>query len=88
MFRKLVALANKTGTPLVTVSSGPPHFHGDTIPATGGAIILDMSGLKKIIRVDRPRQREAGCPPDCYPEGSFDRSSSLEPPRGPCFESS
>jgi FAD/FMN-containing dehydrogenase len=49
----LVALANKTGTPLVTVSSGPPHFHGDTVPATGGAIILDLSGLKKIIRVDR-----------------------------------
>ena len=49
----LVALANKTGTPLVAVSSGPPHFHGDTVPATGGAIILDLTGLKKIIRVDR-----------------------------------
>ncbi len=49
----LVALANKTGTPLVPVSSGPPHFRGDTVPATGGAVIVDLSGLKKIIRVDR-----------------------------------
>ncbi len=49
----LVALANETGTPLVAVSSGPPHFRGDTVPATGGAVIVDLSGLKKIIRTDR-----------------------------------
>jgi FAD/FMN-containing dehydrogenase len=50
---KLVKLANETLTPLVPVSSGPPHFNGDTIPSTGGAVIVDLSGMKKIIRVDR-----------------------------------
>ncbi len=51
--RKLVEYARETRTPLVPVSSGPPHFRGDTVPAAGGAIIVDMSGMKKIIRVDR-----------------------------------
>ena len=50
---KLVKLANRTQTPLVPVSSGPPHFRGDTIPGTGGAVIVDLSKMKKIIRVDR-----------------------------------
>jgi FAD/FMN-containing dehydrogenase len=50
---KLVKLANETLTPLVPVSSGPPHFHGDTVPGIGGAVIVDLSGMKKIIRVDR-----------------------------------
>ena len=50
---KIIKLANKTLTPLVPVSSGPPHFRGDTVPSTGGAIIVDLSGMKKIIRVDR-----------------------------------
>jgi FAD/FMN-containing dehydrogenase len=50
---KLVNLARETGTPLVTVSSGEPHFRGDTVPSVGGAIIVDLSGMKKIIRVDR-----------------------------------
>ena len=51
--QKIVNLANKTQTPLVPVSSGPPHFRGDTVPGTGGAIIVDLSKMKKIIRVDR-----------------------------------
>jgi len=51
--QKLVKLANKTQTPLVPVSSGPPHFRGDTVPGTGGAVIVDLGGMKKIIRVDR-----------------------------------
>ncbi len=50
---KLVKLANETQTPLVPVSSGPPHFRGDTVPGIGGAVIVDLSGMKKIIRVDR-----------------------------------
>jgi FAD/FMN-containing dehydrogenase len=54
--RKLVQLANETQTPLVPVSSGPPHFRGDTVPSTGGAVIVDLSGMKKIIFVDRPRR--------------------------------
>ncbi len=53
---KLVKLANETNTPLVPVSSGPQHFRGDTVPGTGGAVIVDLSGMKKIIRVDRTRR--------------------------------
>ena len=54
--KQLVALANETLTPLVPVSSGPPHFRGDTVPSTGGAVVVDLSGMKKIIFVDRPRR--------------------------------
>jgi len=50
---KLVKYARETNTPLVPVSSGPPHFRGDTVPGVGGAIIVDLSGMKKIMRVDR-----------------------------------
>ncbi|OGO00451.1 MAG: hypothetical protein A2Y90_05315 [Chloroflexi bacterium RBG_13_52_12] len=50
---KLVNLAREEKVPLVPVSSGPPHFRGDTVPSVGGAVIVDLSGMKKIIRVDR-----------------------------------
>jgi FAD/FMN-containing dehydrogenase len=50
--KEIVRLANETLTPLVPVSSGPPHFRGDTVPSIGGAVIVDLSGMKKIIRVD------------------------------------
>jgi len=51
--QKIVNLANETLTPLVPVSSGLPHFRGDTVPGTGGAVIVDLSKMKKVIRVDR-----------------------------------
>ncbi len=54
--QKIVKLANETKTPLVPVSSGAPHFRGDTVPSVGGAVIVDLSGMKKIINVDRPRR--------------------------------
>ena len=54
----LVKWANETGTPLIPVSSGPPHYRGDTVPGIGGAVIVDLSGMKKIIRVD-PENRIA-----------------------------
>jgi FAD/FMN-containing dehydrogenase len=60
--RKIVKLANETLTPVVPVSSGPPHFRGDTVPSVGGAIIADLSGMKKIMRVDR-QNRVAMCEP-------------------------
>jgi FAD/FMN-containing dehydrogenase len=50
---KLVNLAREAGIPLVPVSSGQPHLRGDTVPGVGGAIVVDLSGMKKIIRVDR-----------------------------------
>jgi FAD/FMN-containing dehydrogenase len=50
---KVIALANETLRAVVPVSSGPPHFRGDTVPSTGGAIIVDMSNMKRILRIDR-----------------------------------
>jgi FAD/FMN-containing dehydrogenase len=60
--QRIVKFANETKTPLVPVSSGPPHFRGDTVPSVGGAVIVDMSGMKKIMLVDRAR-RVAMCEP-------------------------
>ncbi len=60
--QRIVKFANQTGTPLVPVSSGPPHFRGDTVPSVGGAVIVDVSGMKKILLVDRKR-RVAMCEP-------------------------
>lgn len=60
--QQLIRLANETQTALVPVSSGPPHFRGDTVPGTGGAVIVDLSGMKKILLVDRDR-RVAMCEP-------------------------
>ncbi len=54
--QQIVKLANETLTPLVPVSSGPPHFRGDTVPSIGGAVIVDLSKMKKIIFVDRARR--------------------------------
>ena len=51
--RALVVWANKTGTGLVPVSSGPPHFYGDTVPSAPGAVMVDLSRLNKILRIDR-----------------------------------
>ena len=51
--QRLVKWANETLTPLVPVSSGTPHFQGDTIPSTGGAVIVDLTGMKQIVRTDR-----------------------------------
>jgi hypothetical protein len=51
--QELIKLANEINTPLVPVSSGFPHFRGDIVPTAGDAIIIDLSGLKKIMRVDR-----------------------------------
>jgi hypothetical protein len=53
---KIVKLANETRTPLVPVSSGAPHFRGDTVPSAGGAVVVDLSQMNKVIFVDRPRR--------------------------------
>ena len=54
--QKIIQLANDTRTPLVPVSSGPPHFRGDTVPGIGGAVIVDLSQMKKVVFVDRARR--------------------------------
>ena len=49
----IVKWANQTQTPLVPISSGPPRFHGDTVPSAPGAVIVDLSAMKRIVRIDR-----------------------------------
>lgn len=51
--QKIVQWANATKTPLVPVSSGPPHFRGDTVPGVPEAVIVDLSGMKKILSINR-----------------------------------
>ena len=51
--QKIVTWANQTKTPLVPVSSGEPHFRGDTVPSVPEAVIVDLSRMGKIIRIDR-----------------------------------
>ncbi|MEW6663695.1 MAG: FAD-binding oxidoreductase [Thermodesulfobacteriota bacterium] len=47
----IVKLANEYRIPLVPVSSGPPRFRGDTVPAENG-VIVDFGRMKRIIKVD------------------------------------
>jgi FAD/FMN-containing dehydrogenase len=56
--QKVVNLAKETATPLVPVSSGGPHFFGDTVPSAGGALIVDLTGMKKVGLID-PFERVA-----------------------------
>ena len=49
----IVKWANQTNTPLVPVSSGPPHFRGDSVPSVEGAVVVDLSRMKRIIMMDR-----------------------------------
>ncbi|MDT3698633.1 MAG: FAD-binding oxidoreductase [Thermincola sp.] len=51
--QELVRWAKQTRTPLVPVSSGAPHFRGDTVPSAPGAVIVDLSGMNKIIKINR-----------------------------------
>jgi len=50
---EIVKWANQNSTPLVPVSSGPPRFRGDTVPAVSEAVIVDLSGMKQITGIDR-----------------------------------
>ena len=49
----LVKWANATRTPLVPVSSGAPHRYGDTVPSVTEAVIVDLSAMRAIKRIDR-----------------------------------
>ena len=50
--QRVVKWANENRTPLIPVSSGPPHFRGGTVPGVEGAVIVDLRRMNKIIRVD------------------------------------
>ncbi len=51
--QRVVLWANQTQTPLVPVSSGPPHLRGDSLPTAPEAVIVDLSGMKRVLKVDR-----------------------------------
>lgn len=51
--QEIVKLANELSIPLIPVSSAAPHTTGGSLPEAPGAIILDLSGMKKILKVDR-----------------------------------
>jgi FAD/FMN-containing dehydrogenase len=51
--QKIVRWANESKTPLVPVSSGPPHYKGDTVPGVPEAVIVDLSNMKRIISINR-----------------------------------
>ncbi len=51
--QKIVGWANQTLTPLVPLSSGGPHFRGDTVPTAPDAVIVDLSAMNRILKIDR-----------------------------------
>ena len=51
--QQIVAWANETGTPLVPVSSGPPHLHGGSTPSAPEAVEVDLRGMTKVLGIDR-----------------------------------
>lgn len=53
---RIVQLANETKTPLVPVSSQGPRQRGDTVPSVPEAVILDLSGMKRILSVNRQQR--------------------------------
>jgi len=54
--QRIVKLANETGTPLVPVSSTGPGQRGDTVPSVPEAVIVDLSGMKHILSVNRQQR--------------------------------
>ncbi|OGP57005.1 MAG: hypothetical protein A2V67_00410 [Deltaproteobacteria bacterium RBG_13_61_14] len=51
--QRLVKLANDQGFALVPCSSHGPHSRGDTVPTASGSVIVDLSEMKAILRVDQ-----------------------------------
>jgi FAD/FMN-containing dehydrogenase len=66
--QRLVGWANETSTPLVPVSSGPPHFYGDTVPGADGAVIVDLTRLNRVLRIDRRNRLAVIEPGVTYPQ--------------------
>jgi glycolate oxidase len=49
--QSIIKLACESHIPLVPVSSGAPHFRGDTIPEQDG-ILMDFSRMAQVIKID------------------------------------
>jgi FAD/FMN-containing dehydrogenase len=54
--QSIVKLANETGIPLVPVSSTGAGQRGDTVPSVPEAVVIDMSGMKRIISINRQQR--------------------------------
>lgn len=54
--QKIVQLANELSFPIIPVSSKSPHTTGGSKPQLPGSIILDLSGMNKILKVNRRHQ--------------------------------
>jgi len=51
--QKIILWANETQTPIVPISSGEPHFHGDTLPSVPEAVMIDLSSMNRILKINR-----------------------------------
>jgi hypothetical protein len=51
--QSIVLEANKMQAPIVPVSSGPPHFHGGSTPTSSEAIVMDLSGMNRVLKINR-----------------------------------
>jgi FAD/FMN-containing dehydrogenase len=54
--QSIVKLANETGTPLVPVSSTGSGQRGDSVPSVPEAVVVDLSGMKRILSVNRQQR--------------------------------
>ncbi len=50
---KIVRLANAKDLAVVPCSSGGPHTRGDTVPLVEDALLVDLSGMDSIVRVNK-----------------------------------
>ncbi|MBN2858689.1 MAG: FAD-binding oxidoreductase [Sphaerochaetaceae bacterium] len=50
--QQLVELANSEQLPLVPVSSGAPHRTGGSYPEVADSVIVDLSGMNRILRIN------------------------------------
>jgi FAD/FMN-containing dehydrogenase len=64
----IVRWANENGLPLIPVSSGPPHFHGDTVPSVEGAVIVELFAMNRILKIDRRNRMALIEPGVTYPQ--------------------
>ncbi len=51
--QKIVQLANEKSAALISCSSGGPRTRGDTVPLVDGAVMMDLSGMDCIVRMDK-----------------------------------
>jgi FAD/FMN-containing dehydrogenase len=66
--QRIVAWANKTLTPLVPMSSGEPHMRGGTAPAAPDSVIVDLSEMRRILKIDRRNRLALIEPGVTYPQ--------------------